>query len=565
MYNISIMLPGYRDPRSYTPEGIYPNEWSPFERIHSPEWRSYQEPEAPEWLNATECLLDKHVGVSSTARKTAIIADQIPYSYEDILKSVCKVAHALTSELQLDSDNRILIISPDRIEAVLTWLGAHRAGIVPGWISPLYKSQDLTYFIQDTGCRALFIDIGSLDRLRKIQDDLPSTLKHVVVYGDTEDLGRSYSELIDSMPETFTPYKKHVDDFSYLFYSGGTTGKSKCIVHTVRDFTWVAQSFVSFMEWKPEYIHYATSPKFHTHGIWPGILIPLWNGATALLVSDRPSPELIVQTVEKYRPQILTTVPTVLKWLVAYSSEQANNPDFSSLTMVHSAAEKVPMAIHEKFLEIYNLEVFDSIGSSEVAYEWVVNRHAEHRMGSVGKPIFNCEVLLVDPDTMQIIREPNKHGEIWVKSKGVFLFYWRKYDKTKSCLIGPWMRTGDVMYFDEDGFLFHVGRVDDVFKVSGMWVSPLQVEDALLTHAAVQDAAVIPKKSLSDGLTYPKAFIVLSPGWDLTNELTAELQQRVRDNIGGYKSPKWIEAIEKIPSTTFQKISRVTLRQKEED
>ena len=131
--------------------------------------------------------------------------------------------------------------------------------------------------------------------------------------------------------------------------------------------------------------------------------------------------------------------------------------------------------------------------------------------------------------------------------------------------MGPWMRTGDMMYFDEDGFLFHVSRIDDVFKVSGMWVSPLEVEDALLRHAAVQDVAVIPKKSESDGLTCPKAFIVLSPGWTLTDKLVQELQKQVRDDIGGYKSPKWIEAIDEIPSTTFQKISRVTLRQKEED
>ena len=558
-----MMLSGYRDPKSYTPEGIYPDDWSPLERIHPPEWRGYQAQDAPEWLNATEFLLDKHIQDSSTAQKPAIIADDVPYSYEYLLKLVCRAAHALTEELQLDSDNRLLIIAPDRIEAVLTWLGAHRAGVVPGWVSPLYKPRELAYFIEDTACRALFIDAGSLGKFREIQAELPSALKHVIVYGSGEEVGRSYHELVDSMPETFEPHRKHVDDFSYLFYSGGTTGKAKCIVHTVRDFTWVPQSFVTFMEWKSEYVHYDTSPKFHTHGIWPGVLIPLWNGATTVLVSDRLSPNLVVETVQKYRPQVLTTVPTVLKWLVAYPSEQGTRPDFSSLNMVHSAAEKIPMAIHEKFLEIYDLEVFDSIGSSEIAYEWLANRPTEHKMGSAGKPIFNCEALLVDPDTMEIIREPHQQGEIWVKSDGVLFFYWRKYHKTKDCLVGPWMRTGDVAYFDEDGFLFHVSRVDDVFKVSGMWVSPLEVEDSLLTHEAVQDAAVIPKKSESEGLTYPKAFIVLSPGWRLTDELVRELQKRVRDDIGGYKSPRWIESIDEIPSTTFQKISRVTLRQKE--
>ena len=383
-----MMLSGYRDPKSYTPEGIYPDDWSPLERIHPPEWRGYQAQDAPEWLNATEFLLDKHIQDSSTAQKPAIIADDVPYSYEYLLKLVCRAAHALTEELQLDSDNRLLIIAPDRIEAVLTWLGAHRAGVVPGWVSPLYKPRELAYFIEDTACRALFIDAGSLGKFREIQEELPSALKHVIVYGSGEEVGRSYHELVDSMPETFEPHRKHVDDFSYLFYSGGTTGKAKCIVHTVRDFTWVPQSFVTFMEWKSEYVHYDTSPKFHTHGIWPGVLIPLWNGATTVLVSDRLSPNLVVETVQKYRPQVLTTVPTVLKWLVAYPSEQGTRPDFSSLNMVHSAAEKIPMAIHAKFLEIYDLEVFDSIGSSEIAYEWLANRTHGAQDGISGEAHF---------------------------------------------------------------------------------------------------------------------------------------------------------------------------------
>lgn len=293
------MLPGYRDPKSYTPEGVYPDDGSPFERIHPPEWREYQAPDAPEWLNATELLLDKHVKDNGTAQKTAIIADDVPYSYEYLLRLVCKVAHALTEELDLDSDNRLLIIAPDRIEAVLTWLGAHRAGVVPGWVSPLYKPRDLAYFIEDTGCRALFIDAGSLGKFNEIREELPSSLRHVIVYGNSEEMGRSYDELVDPMPEIFEPHRKHVDDLSYLFYSGGTTGKAKCIVHTVRDFTWVPHSFVTFMEWKPEYVHYDTSPKFHTHGIWPGVLIPLWNGATTVLVSGRLSPALVVKTILK--------------------------------------------------------------------------------------------------------------------------------------------------------------------------------------------------------------------------------------------------------------------------
>ncbi len=560
------MLPGYRDPKSYMPEGQYPDDWSPFERIHPPDWRKYERSSAPpEWLNPTELLLDKHVN-NGTSQKTAIIADDVPYTYEQLLRWVCKAANVLTRELGLDQDNRILIVAPDLIGAVVTWLGAHRSGVVPCWVSPLYKAQDIAYFVEDMSCKALFVDSRELDKLKESQGRLPSTLKHIIVYGaeGREINAHSYDELLSSESDEFTPFQKHIDDFSYLFYSGGTTGKAKCIVHNVRDFTWVPETFTKFMEWKSTYLHFDTSPKFHTHGIWPGILIPLWNGATSVMVSDRLSPKVVVDAVEKYRPQVLTTVPTVLKWLISYPSDEGIKPDFSSLTMVHSAAEKIPMAIHEKFLEIYDLEIFDSIGSSEIAYEWLANREKEHKMGSAGKPIWGYEALLVDPDTSEIIRDPHKEGEIWVKSQGVFFFYWRKYQKTKDCLVGPWMRTGDLGYFDEDGFLFHVSRIDDVFKVSGMWVSPLQVEDSLLKHPAVKDVAVVPKKDESDGLSYSKAFLVLSPGHTLTDELVTDLKDTVRNDIGGYKTPKWIEEIDEIPRTTAQKISRVTLRQKEQ-
>ena len=558
------MLPGYSDPRTVTPQGRYPKDWSPFERVHPPDWRKYPYPSAPKWLNTTELLLDKHVKEGDGGEKIALIADDVPYSYQKLLGMVSKAANVLTKELGLDYDNRILVLAPDTIEAVVMWLAAHRAGVVPCWLSPLYTASDIHYFIGDLACKALFIDVIGLDKLEEIQEKLPSTLKHIVVQrGDGKAVGgRSQADLVNPMSDQFTPYKKHIDDFSYLFYSGGTTGRAKCIVHTLRDFTWIPDAFVKFMEWKPTNVHYDTSPKFHDHGIWPGVLIPLWNGATAILVSNRLSPDLVVDTLEKHKPAVLTTVPTVLKWLVAYPEEKGRKPDLGFLTMVHSAAEKIPMAIHEEFQELYGFEIFDSIGSSEITYEWFANRPSEHRMGSTGKPIFGYEALLVDPETLEIIREPHKQGEMWVRSDSVLFFYWREYHKTKDALVGSWMRTGDVMYFDEEGFLWHVGRTDDVFKVSGMWVSPLQVEGSLLKHPAIKDVAVVPQCDESDGLTYVKAFVVMAGGHTLTAELSQELRALVRKDIGGYKAPKWIEAIDEMPQTTFQKISRVTLRQK---
>jgi benzoate-CoA ligase len=183
-------------------------------------------------------------------------------------------------------------------------------------------------------------------------------------------------------------------------------------------------------------------------------------------------------------------------------------------------------------------------------------------MGSCGKPIYGVEVKLVDPATGEQITEPYKEGELWIKSDTNVFFYWRKHEKTRSTIVGEWVRTGDSLYFDEDGFFFYVDRIDDLFKVHGLWVSPGEVEGVLLKHPAVKDAAVIPKKA-EDGFTYPKAFVVLKPGYTLTDQLVKELQELVRKEIGGYKVPRWIEAIDEIPRTTFQKINRRALREKE--
>jgi benzoate-CoA ligase len=557
------MLPGYRDPRSYMPNGKYPDEWPAFERIHSPKWRAWQPPPMDEWLNPTELLLDRNLRRGETAEKVAVIADDVFYTYRQISQMVGRAASAIAGKLGLDYDNRILIIAPDRIEAAATWLGAHRAGVVPCWVSPLYMAQDILYFLEDLACKALFIDATVLPKLEEIRDRLPATLKHIVVYrADPTNPGDiPYDALVADAADEFPPFKKHIDDISYLYYSSGTTGRAKCVVHTARDFAWLPQTFLDFMDWKPDDLHYDTSPKFHTHGLWPGLLMPLWNGATAILRSERLSPELVVRTLEQYKPQILTTVPLVVKWLIAYPSEQARRPDLSSLKMVHCASEKIPPVIQQRFLELYDLEVYDSIGSSEVTYEWLANNHEEHKSGTCGKPIFGCEAMLVDPQTLEIVKEPRRNGELWVKSDSVFFFYWRKYHKSRSSLAGGWTRTGDLMYFDEDGFFTHVGRTDDVFKVSGMWVSPLEIEGALLKHPRVKDAAVVPYNDAQTSLTCPKAYVVLAAGERLTDELTAELQELVRREAGGYKVPQAIEQIDEIPKTALQKVSRSSLRQ----
>jgi benzoate-CoA ligase len=272
-----------------------------------------------------------------------------------------------------------------------------------------------------------------------------------------------------------------------------------------------------------------------------------------------PTAENVVAIVERMRPSKLITVPTIIKNILLYA-EQKRVPDFSSLSVVTSASEKMPPEIFEKFHRLFGLEVLDSIGSSEITYEWIANRPSDFRRGSLGKPVFGFEAKLVDPAGNEVT-EPNTDGEAWIRSRTTCFFYWRKLDKTKETFIGEWARTGDTLQFDEDGYFWFSGRSDDVFKVSGLWVSPIEVEAAITEHGAVLEAAVVACED-ADGLTRPKAFVVLKPGVAASDALAEELRSGVR-KIGGYKVPGAIAFVDALPRTTLMKIDRRALREME--
>ena len=207
-----------------------------------------------------------------------------------------------------------------------------------------------------------------------------------------------------------------------------------------------------------------------------------------------PLPELVLATMAQARVTKLVTVPTVLKNILEHVRQSGQRPHFPALDFVVSASEKIPPEIFSRFHQQFGVELFDSIGSSEITYEWIANRQKEFKRGSLGKPIFGYEVRLVAPDRGDVI-EPSVPGEAWIKSRTACFFYWRKYDKSRETFIGEWTRTGDNLYFDEDGYFWFSGRNNDMFKVKGLWVTPIDIEAALTGHPAVREAAV---KSIRD-------------------------------------------------------------------
>jgi len=534
------------------------------DKIYSDAWRAFKDPEVLEYFNPTVVVLDRNIA-DGRGDKTALIVDDQPYSYSELLGHVCRASNGLQS-LNIEPGSRMLMFGTDSLEYSATWFGAIRAGIVPAVISDAYKAENLLYFLRDTACKTLFIDSEQLGKLNDIAEDIPHTLKTVIVRGDLSGAPEagdrqtlSHAEMVEGHSETAEAYPLHNNDITYMFYSGGTTGTAKGITHLAHDFYLVPERHGAFLEYRESDIVHATSKKYFTHGLWPGLLIPLYFGATSVISRLPPTPENVVNLVEATKPTKMITVPTIIKNIMLFA-DQERVPDFSSLEVVTSASEKMPPEVFERFHELFGLEILDSIGSSEITYEWIANRPKDFRRGSLGKPVFGFEAKLMDADGNEVT-EPNTDGEAWIKSSTTCFFYWRKLDKTKETFVGEWARTGDTLMYDEDGFFWFSGRSDDVFKVKGLWVSPIEVEAAITEDDAVLEAAVVSYED-DDGLTKPKAFVVLNPGEEASDALADRLKAGVR-RIGGYKVPEEIDFVEALPRTTLMKIDRRALRVQE--
>jgi benzoate-CoA ligase len=533
-------------------------------RIYSDDWRSWRDPDVPQWIDPVGWLIDRHQN-TPIAAKTAIICNDDTVTYSELADWVARYATALAG-VGLAPESRLLFFGTDSLDYVKLWLAAIRLGAIPVVISDLYKARDLAYFLTDTAVQLLFIDAEQLPKLLDIASELPSSLTTILVRGEmSADLAArfpgcsvvSLQSALSAGGPPIAPHQRHANDVTYMFYSGGTTGTAKGITHLAHDFVLVPARHGHFWEYTAEDVVFATSKKYFTHGLWPGLLIPLFWGATIVLDRRPPTPDVVLATLTERKVSKLITVPTVLKNMIEVMMQAKEAARFPALRLVISASEKMPPEMFERFYDLTGVELFDSIGSSEITYEWIANRPKAFKRGSLGKPVFGCTIRLISADG-EDVAEPNVPGEAWVKSPTACFYYWRKYDKSRETFVGEWARTGDNLSFDEDGFFWFSGRNNDLFKVKGLWVSPIDIEAALTRHPAIREAAVVSFED-ENGLTKPRAFLVLRDGFTQSPQLIDELKAAVAP-IGSYKIPESFRFIEQLPRTTLLKIDRKALR-----
>jgi benzoate-CoA ligase len=527
------------------------------DKIYSPEWHAWRDPEIPDWIDPVDVLIGRHLG-TPVENKPALIVDGKAVSYRELAALVEKYAGALAA-IGVVPESRLLLFGTDSLDYVAIWLATVRLGAIPVVVSDLYKQPDLLYFLIDTAVTTLFIDSEQLPKLIGSAADLPPSLKSIVVRGDAADAQRACSsQSVTSLQDALTravptqAHRRHANDVTYMFYSGGTTGTAKGITHLAHDFLIVPARHGALWEYGPDDVVYATSKKYFTHGIWPGLLIPLSWGATAVLDRRPPAPDVVLANMRAHGVTKLVTVPTVLKNMIEHLTKSGEPAGCPSLRFVVSASEKMPPEMFEQFEHLFGVELHDSIGSSEITYEWIVNTPKVFKRGSLGKPVYGCEVRLIAPDGTDVT-QPNVPGECWIKSRTACFYYWRKYDKSRETFVGDWTRTGDNLVFDEDGFFWFSGRNNDLFKVKGLWVSPIDIEAALTAHRAVREAAVV---AFDD-------YLVLRDGFSWSEALKEELKNAVAP-LGSYKVPGDFVVLDQLPRTTLMKIDRRALRDRKQ-
>jgi benzoate-CoA ligase family protein len=413
--------------------------------------------------------------------------------------------------------------------------------------------------IEDSRAAAVVVSADLLERVGPLVDDIARRRKlHVIVSGDGAATRPSLAGLMSSSAADAQAADTSADEVAFWLYSSGSTGMPKGARHLHASPMHTAKLFgQGVLGFTSDDVVFSAAKLFFAYGLGNAMSFPMSVGATAVLLPDRPTPDAVMATMRAHRPTVFCGVPTLFSAMLAHK-EIGKGAGSDRLRITVSAGEALPADIGARWLQTVGTEVIDGIGSTEMLHIFVSNQPDKVRYGSSGVPVPGYEAKLVDDDGAPVAS--GDIGELVIKGPSAADGYWLQREKSRKTFRGEWTHTGDKYRIDEDGYYIYCGRTDDMFKVSGIWVSPFEVESALVTHKAVLESAVIGKED-ADGLIKPKAFIVLRPGVAASDALYEELKTHVKTTAGAWKYPRWVEVREDLPKTATGKIQRFKLRE----
>jgi 4-hydroxybenzoate-CoA ligase len=504
--------------------------------------------------NAVTWLLDRNIE-QGHGNKLAFTDTVSELSYGELQAQTRRLANMLR-RLGVRREERVAMIMLDTIDFPITFLGAIRAGIVPVPLNTLLTADQYAYVLADCRARVLFVSEALFPVVKDIVGRMPE-LEHVVVSGNNASGHKLFSEEIVKESESFITAATHADEPAFWLYSSGSTGMPKGVRHLHGNLAATAETYATkVLGIREDDVCLSAAKLFFAYGLGNALTFPLSVGATTVLNSERPRPALMFALLNKYNPTIFFGVPTLFAAMLhdeTQKSERAGN----RLRICTSAGEALPESVGNAWKARFGVDILDGVGSTELLHIFLSNAPGDIKYGSAGRPVPGYEVRLVNEAGGEVA--DGEVGEMLVHAPSAGEGYWNQRHKSRSTFEGYWTRTGDKYVRDGEGRYTFCGRSDDMFKVSGIWVSPFEVESALITHPSVLEAAVVPEAD-PEGLLKPKAFVVLRPGSE-TEHLHEQLKDHVKQKIGPWKYPRWVEVVESLPKTATGKIQRFKLRE----
>lgn len=511
----------------------------------------------PDTMNAAAYFVDANVE-AGRGRNIAIhdAGSGATFTYDDVLAMTNRTGNALRG-LGLRREERVMLLLLDSPEFAFCFFGAIKIGAVPIPTNTLLQPHDYEYLLNDSRARVLIVSESLLPKVEPIRHRLKH-LTDVVVVGGPGEGSLGYAAWTDAASPELVPEMTGKDDACFWLYSSGTTAFPKGAVHLQHDMIVAADLYARGILAINEHDRcFSVAKLFFAYGLGNGLYFPFRVGASTILYPDKPDRASVLGIMQAYRPTLFFSVPSGYAGMLS-GDDAAGPQDAGSLRHCVSAGEALPKALYERWKDRYGVEILDGIGSTEILHIFISNRPGRVKPGSIGEVVPGYEAKIVDEQRREV--PTGTVGDLLIKGDSTCPCYWNKHEATKDTIEGHWIHTGDKCLRDADGYFWYQGRSDDMLKVGGIWVSPVEVESILMQHPAVLESAVVGVAD-ADGLIKPKAFVVLKdPSTADPDKLGAELRRFVKSRAAVYKYPRWVQFVPKLPKTHTGKIQRFKLR-----